>query len=151
MVKTTLWQSSPALQVRRLTPPAQVVHNASVRVRKALAAALLLIAAAMGPGLVWAGAHVHHHDHEAESVRDLAEVLVHGHEHQEGTPDHEHSVLPSPAVRQDAPGSAQVPEVVLETRTGETSSLSMSSTAWQLPRLDGPSPPILHLLCTLLI
>lgn len=123
----------------------------AVRVRKMSAAAFLLLAAAMGPGLAWAGAHVHHDDHEADGARDLAEILVHGHEHQEGTPDHEHSLLPSPAVRQDAPGSAQVPVVVLETRTGETRSLSAASPAWQLPRLDGPSPPRLHLFCTLLI
>ena len=123
----------------------------AVRVRKSLAAAFLLLASAMGPGLVWAGAHVHHHGHEADSARDLAEILVHGHEHQEGTPEHEHSLLPSPAIRQDAPGSAQVSGVILETRTGETRSLSTASPAWQLPRLDGPSPPRLHLLCTLLI
>ena len=126
-------------------------HNAGVRVRKTLAAACLLLAAAMGPGLAWAGAHVHHDGHEADSARELAEVLVHGHEHREGTPEHAHSLLPSPAIRQDAPGSAPVPGVVLEARTGEARSLSAPSPAWQLPRLDGPSPPRLHLLCTLLI
>jgi hypothetical protein len=125
-------------------------HNAGVRLRKTLAAAFLLLAAAMAPGLAWAGAHVHHHDHEAGSARELAEVLVHGHEHQEGTPDHEHSLLPSPAVRQDAPKSAEVSAVLLEAGTGETRSLSRISV-WQLPWLDGPSPPILHLHCTLLI
>lgn len=126
----------------------------AVRVRKTFAIACLLLAAAMGPGLVWAGAHVHHHDHddhEADGAREWAEVLVHGHEHQEGTPDHAHSLLPSPAIRQDAPGSAQVPGVTLETRTGETRSLSVASPAWPLPRLDGPGSPRLHLLCTLLI
>ena len=130
-------------------------HNAGVRVWKTLAAAFLLLAAAMAPGLALAGAHFQHHDHghghEADSARELAEVLVHGHEHQEGTPKHEHSLLPSPALRQDAPGSAQVPEVTLEARTGETRSLSVASPAWQPPRLDGPSPPLLHLHCTLLI
>jgi hypothetical protein len=105
----------------------------------------------MGPGLVWAGAHVHHHDHEADSAREWAEVLVHGHEHQEGTPDHEHSLLPSPAIRQDAPTSAQVAGFILETRADETRLLSAASPVWQPPRLDGPSPPRLHLLCTLLI
>jgi hypothetical protein len=133
-----------------LTARPRLGHNAGVRVRKTLAAALLLLAAAMGPGLAWAGAHVHHHGHEAGSARELAEVLVHGHEHQEGTPGHEHSLLPSPAVRQDAPGSAQVPGVLLETRAGETRPLSRISV-WQLPWLDGPSPPILYLHCTLLI
>lgn len=129
----------------------------AVRVRKTLAAAFLLLAAAMGPGLVWVGAHFQHHDHghghghEADSAQGLAGVLVHGHEHQEGTPDHEHSLVPSPAIRQDAPGSAQVPGVTLEARAGESRSLSTASQAWQLPRIDGPSPPRLHLLCTLLI
>ena len=123
-----------------------------VRVRKTLAAAFLLLAAAMGPGLVWAGAHVHHHDHEADNTPDLAEVLVHGHEHQEGTPDHEHSLLPSPAVRHDAPRNAEVSGVApLEAGTGDTLSLSGTSSSWQLPRIASPSPPILHLLCTLLI
>jgi hypothetical protein len=125
----------------------------AVRVRKMFAAAFLLLSAVMAPGLVLAGAHSHDdgHSHEGDSARDLAEVLVHGHEHQKGTPDHEHSLLPPPAVRQDAPGSAQVPGVILEAGTGETRSLSAASPAWQLPRIDGPSPPILHLLCTLLI
>jgi len=125
-----------------------------VRVRKTLAAAFLLLAAAMGAGLVWAGAHCHHygHGHEAGSTRDFAEVLVHGHEHQEGTPDHEHSLLPSPAVRQDAPRNAEVSGVApLEAGTGDNLSLSGTSSAWQLPRIAGPSPPILHLLCALLI
>jgi hypothetical protein len=124
-----------------------------VRERKTLAAAFLLLAAAMAPGLAWAGAHFHEHrhGHEAESARELAEILVHGHEHQEGTPDHEHSLLPSPAVRQEAPQSAPVSEVMLETRTGETRLLSAASPVWQPPRLDGPSPPRLHLFCTLLI
>jgi hypothetical protein len=127
----------------------------AVRVRKMFSATFLLLAAAMGPGLVLAGAHFHDdghgHGYEADIARDLAEVLVHGHEHQEGTPDHEHGLLPSPAVRQDAPGNAQVPGVTLEARTGDTRSLSAPSPAWQLPRLDGPSPPLLHLHCTLLI
>src|SRR5215210_1461030 len=125
-----------------------------VRVWKTLSAAFLLLVATMGPGLVWAGAHFHHHGHgnEADSTQDLAEVLVHGHEHQEGTPDHEHSLLPSPAVRQDAPRNAEVSGVApLEAGTGETRSLSGSSSAWQLPRIAGPSPQLLHLLCTLLI
>ena len=124
-------------------------QNAGVRARKSLAAAFLLLIAAMGPGLAWAGAHVHHHGHEAESAGDLAEVLVHGHEHPEGTPEHEHSVLPSPPIRQDAPASAPVAEAVpLESPACE---ISGTASGWQPPRLAGPSPPLLHLLCTLLI
>jgi hypothetical protein len=127
----------------------------AVRVRKMFAVAFLLLAAALAPGLVLMEAHFHDHGHgyghEADSTRNLAEILVHGHEHQEGTPDHEHSLVPSPAVRQDAPGSVQVAGVILEARTSETRSLSAASLTWQLPRIDGPSPPILHLLCILLI
>lgn len=119
----------------------------AVRVRKMLAA-LLLLATVMAPGLVWAGAHVHHHDHEADSARELAEILVHGHEHPEGTPEHEHSILPSPPIRQDAPASAPVAEVPLESPACE---ISGTASGWQPPRLAGPSPPLLHLLCTLLI
>lgn len=101
----------------------------------------------MAPGLAWAGAHSH--DHEHGSARELASILVHGHEHQEGTPDHEHSLLPSPANRQDAPRSVWHTGVAL--LSGETCPLSGTSSAWQPPRLAGPGPPILHLLCTLLI
>lgn len=105
----------------------------------------------MGPGLAWAGAHVHDHHHEADSAGELAEVLVHGHEHQEGTPEHEHDLLPSPAIRQDATQSAPVSGVLLETREDETRLLSAASPVWQPPRLDGSGPPRLHLFCTLLI
>lgn len=123
----------------------------AVRVRKMLAA-LLLLAAVTAPELVWAGAHAldhHRHGHDADIDRKLAEVLIHGHEHQEGTPDHEHSVLPSPPVRQDAPASAPVAEAA----SLESPACGISGTAsgWQPSGLDGPSPPLLHLLCTLLI
>jgi hypothetical protein len=119
-------------------------------------AALLLLAIAMVPELVWAGTHwLDHsrHGHEADSARNLtrnlAEVLVHGHEHSEGTPDHEHSVLLSPAIRQDAPASAPVSEAApLESPACE---ISGTASGWQPPRLAGPSPPRFHLLCTLLI
>lgn len=119
-------------------PPAQVGHNADVP-RKTLAAAFLLLATAMAPGFAWVGAH-------------LAEVLVHGHEHQEGTPDHQHNLLPSPAIRQDAPRSAQPPAAaLLETWPGEIRPLSGTFSSWKPAGPAGPSPPILHLLCTLLI
>jgi hypothetical protein len=124
----------------------------AVRVRKTLAAALLLLATILAPEVVWAGAHAlnhHGHGHDADSDRKLAEVLVHGHEHPEGTPDHEHSVLPSPAIRQDAPTSAPVSEAAaLESLACE---ISGTASGWQPPRLAGPSPPRLHLLRTLLI
>ena len=114
----------------------------AVRVRKTLAALLLLLATGMVPELAWAVHGLHHHDdhgHEAE----LAEVLAHGHEHPEGTPEHEHSA------RQDPPKSAQAPAAaLLEVRTGEVRG---TSPGWQPARLAGPSPPLLHLLCTLLI
>lgn len=122
-----------------------------MHVRKMLAA-LLLLATVIAPEVVWAGAHVldhHGHGHHADSDRELAEVLVHGHEHPEGTPEHEHSVLPSPPIRQDAPASAPVSEAaLLESPARE---ISGTSSGWQPPRLAGPSPPLLHLLCTLLI
>lgn len=123
-----------------------------MRVRKTLATALLLLATAMAPEVVWAGAHVlehHGHGHHADGDRELAEVLVHGHEHPEGTPDHEHSVLPSPAIRQDGPASAPVSEAAPLERPA--CALSGTASGWQPPRLAGPSPPLLHLLCTLLI
>jgi hypothetical protein len=128
----------------------------AVRDRKTLTAALLLLAIAMVPELVWAGTHwLDHHGHgvEADSARnltqDLAEVLVHGHDHPEGTPDHEHNVLLSPSIRQDAPASPPVSEAApLESPACE---ISGTASGWQPPRLAGPSPPRLHLFCTLLI
>lgn len=109
----------------------------------------------MAPELVWAGAHsLDHRGHgiEANSDRHLAEVLVHGHEHQEGTPDHEHSLLPAPAIRLDAVKGAEVAEVAfLKNPAGQAPLLSGNFSAWSIPRLDGPSPPILQLLCALLI
>ncbi|MES1241229.1 MAG: hypothetical protein ABUT39_06375 [Acidobacteriota bacterium] len=123
-----------------------------MRVRKTFAAALLLLATVMAPQVVWAGAHWldhHEHGHEGDSDRVLAEVLVHGHEHPEGTPEHEHSVVPSPSIRQDAPASAPASEAaLLESPACE---ISGTPSGWQPPRLAGPSPPRLHLLCTLLI
>ena len=76
-------------------------------------------------------------------------VLVHGHEHPEGTPEHEHSLLPPPPIRQDAPASSPVSEAAaLESPACE---ISGTASGWQPPRLAGPSPPLLYLLCTLLI
>jgi hypothetical protein len=133
----------------------------AVRVRKTIAVTLLLLATAMVPGLVWAGEHwLHYSEHRPEAgiARNLAEVLVHGHEHSEGTPDHDHNRLPTLAVRHDASlrhdasKSFQVSEAALpESPAVGPSSLPEISRTWQLPRLDGPSPPRLHLLCTLLI
>lgn len=133
----------------RLTSWSSWATMPAVRRRKTLAAALLLLASAMGPGLAWTGAHVHHHGQEAESARELAEILVHGHEHQEGTPEHEHSVRPAPPVRQDAPASAPASEVALLESAADA--VSGTPSGWQPPRLAGPGPPLLHLLCTLLI
>jgi len=143
-----------------LTRPTQLGNNTGVPARKTLAAVLLLITA-MVPELVWATAHLLEHDghsHEAEESRHgtthwsaLAEILVHGHQHREGTSEHEHRLLPSPSIRQEAPRHVQAPAIIASAiLQGEPSLLASNSPA-RPPLPAGSSPPLLHLLCVLLI
>lgn len=125
-------------------------------VRKSLAAALLLLTVAALP-LLWLGAHaLEHHGHAEEATGsewpDLARILTHGHEHAEGTPDHEHYLLTSPSLRPDPLRDLQVPAVT-SLKAPETERLLPSSTRpWQGGiRLSGSAPPLLDLLCVLLI
>lgn len=127
----------------------------AVRVRKTLAAALLLLASSMAPKVVWAGAHwLDHHGQgqDADSDRELAEVLVHGHEHADGVPDHEHRFLPSPTFRPDPPQDLDVPATAaLESLEGGQLPFSGAPPWRSATSLCGSGPPRLHLLCTLLI
>jgi len=126
--------------------------------RRSAAAALFLVAlwaatTAM-PLWLWVGAHVlEHHEHAEEHAAGLAEALVHGHEHEDGVPDHEHRLLPSPSVRPDPPREVQVPAVVFLAAAPDAERLAPSSLRSGSSRteLTGSSPPRLHLLCTLLI
>lgn len=108
------------------------------------------------PAALGVGAHVfehHGHGRQPEDWAGLAEVLVHGHDHEEGVPPHEHHVVPLPPVRPDAPPDLQVPAfAALEAAPEPAPVLVSDAPPWhQGRRLSGPSPPRLHLLCALLI
>ncbi|HYN20561.1 MAG TPA: hypothetical protein VE078_06350 [Thermoanaerobaculia bacterium] len=128
---------------------------------KKVAIAVVLLAVMTVPAAIWAGVqllpqHVHeleaghaHHDH---GLSDLAEILVHGHEHREGVPDHQHNFLPSPPVRPVLPLDLQTPGIA-SLQTLDTATVLLPGVqAWSGEiGLSGSSPPRLHLLCTLLI
>lgn len=129
-------------------------NNPGVPLRKKLFAALLLLAAAVLPQLLWMGAHVATHHGHAEGAEQpaLAKALVHGHEHEEGVPDHEHHLLPSPPLRRDTPHDLQVPVLAsLKVSDAEHPLLSSLPPGWSRIRLSGAAGPGLHLLCVLLI
>jgi hypothetical protein len=135
-------------------------HNPRVPFRKQLAAALLLLAVAAIPQLLWLGAHVsEHHEHSEDAAGHdaewsaLARSLVHGHEHAGDVPDHEHHVLPSPAFRLDPPQDLQAPAIASLATTPQAEHLPLSSARRWKDRSgpSSPGPPRLHLLCTLLI
>ena len=123
---------------------------------------LLLLTVATVPELVWAQAHLLEHDghhHEAEAAGQakvhwlqLVEIVVHGHHHPEGTPEHDHRLLPSPPVRQEAPRHVEQLGVRLAgIPAGEPSPVPASAQTQPAARLAGASPPLVHLLCVLLI
>lgn len=127
--------------------------------RKSLATALLLLVAAAIPQLLWVGAHaLGHHEHGEEAAghgvewANLAKALVHGHEHGERIPDHEHYLRPSLPLRSDPPQDLQAP-AMSSLAAPEPGHVPLSSArGWRgETRLSGSSPPRLHLLCTLLI
>lgn len=126
---------------------------------KRLAAALLFLTLAAVPPVLGLGAHVlAHHEHgdahgHGPELSGLAASLVHGHQHAEGFPEHEHRLLLSPAFRPDPPRDLIAPVAVLPASpdAGVLPSFA-GATAWQPGiRLFDPGPPRLHLLCALLI
>ena len=133
--------------------------NPGVVPRRRLAAALLFLALAAMPRLLWLGAHaLEHHEHAGEAHghgaewTGLAEALVHGHEHEEGVPDHEHRLLPSPTLRPDPPQDLDAPATAFLESTDAGRLARSGEAPWQPDtRLSGSGPPRLHLLCTLLI
>jgi hypothetical protein len=135
-------------------------HTPEVASRKKLATALVLFALTMAPELLWLGAHAleHHADHVDlgpahpghGGLRELAEILVHGHHHPPGVPDHRHPSLSSSAVRNEVPRSHEV--VGASRAAAPVAALALdsrSSSVWPLARLAGESPPLLYSLCTL--
>jgi hypothetical protein len=138
-------------------------HNGRVRrdpVR--LAILFLLLASFAAPGLVWAGVHglEHHHEeeaaereHAASHCREAAPAvgaLLHGHAHPEGVPEHGHELVSAPSLRLDprpgVPPAGQPAAIVLAARApGSERPVRPVSPPGASP------PPLLHLLCTLLI
>lgn len=128
--------------------------------RQKLAAAFLIFALTLAPA--WAASQLlaHHHDgaeaegatHGPRTHTELAEALIHGHPHPASVPDHEHHFLPSSPVGPQplrtfgAPASALPQAPALEPML-----LAPTSALARAQRLAGPSPPLLLLLCTLLI
>lgn len=127
---------------------------------KRLAAALLFLTLAAMPPVLGLGAHVvAHHEHDGDAdghgpeLSGLAASLVHGHQHAEGFPEHEHRLLLSPTFRPDPPRDLAAPVAVLPA-SPDAGVLPAFAGAlpWQSGvQLYGPGPPRLHLLCTLLI
>jgi hypothetical protein len=138
-------------------------NNQTVPLRKQIAVALLLLAGAAIPQMLWLGAHAsehHEHDGHAEEAghdaewAELAKSLVHGHEHGEDVPDHEHHLLPSPVYRPDPPQDLQAPAPTIASLEAPAPRHLLFSGVrrWQdRIELSSTSPPRLHLLCTLLI
>lgn len=123
-------------------------NTSRVPLRKGLAAALLLLATAALPQLLWMGAHgLAHHEHAEEAEQStLAKILVHGHEHEEGVPDHEHHLLTSPLLRLHTPQDLQAPDfsalALLKAPEAERHLLSSRPCPrWGSIRLSGSSPP----------
>jgi hypothetical protein len=105
------------------------------------------------PHLLWLAPHVlEPHEHAEEHWFEHAQALIHGHEHGEDVPDHEHHILPSPVYRPDPPQDLQAPAIA-SLKAPEAENVPLSSARWWRDRTGSSSlsPPRLHLLCTLLI
>jgi hypothetical protein len=131
-----------------------VGHNPAVPGRRQLIAALLLVAVSSAPELLWLGAHaLDGHGHPGEGTA-LAEALVHGHDHPEGTPPHEHDLAPAPRLRQDSPRQLQsaASSSPLVLPPAARVALSPATLGGRVPgAASGCGPPRLQLLCSLLI
>lgn len=128
-------------------------HNPAVPRRRQLLAFLLLVAVSSAPELLWLGAHaLDGHGHPGEGA-GLAEALVHGHDHPEGTPPHEHDLAPAPRLRQDPPrqlqSAASAPLTLDPATHRAAAAAALRGYAALAP--SGCGPPRLQLLCSLLI
>lgn len=128
----------------------------------ALFAALLLPAAAAV--VVWAGsalhahghshAHAVEHDHHHAPPADAAQVLLHGHRHEEGTAPHRHA---ADAVLAAASPARLLVTMALSAPAATRMGLAMPPIArsFATPTADleprGTPPPLVYLLCSLLI
>ncbi len=137
-------------------------HNRTVVLRQKIASVLLLASLTLVPELAWAGAHFveHHHGidsadsrHEHLDLAVLVEALLHGHHHPGEVPDHDHPVLLfSSSVRPQAfRGLASPIPAAPQAATIVPHALARASAVPSRARSSGPSPPLLLLLCTLLI
>lgn len=143
-------------------------HTPGVPLRKPIALVLLAFAAAMVPEVLWLGAHVladHHHHHATGATEthdqthetrcaEVAAAIAHGHGHGEGVPEHEHDLVLPPALRHDsrfeilrAPAVTDLAPPV----AAPPSPAARESFGARPSGLTGSGPPLLALLCTLLI
>lgn len=134
------------------------------RDRARLFVLLLLVASFAAPELVWAGVHAleHHGEHGApddhtappgpEAAAALG-ALLHGHAHPDNVPGHDHEVTNAPPLRLD-PRSPAVQAGALAASGAALAALPAEKAA-RAVRPAAPAgaspPPLLHLLCTLLI
>jgi hypothetical protein len=133
-----------------------------VGLRRKEAAALLVCILGLAPAMTWSGAlWLEHHGHghgiaHGEDAHpgwdDLLTVLVHGHQHRAGTPDHEHDLLPSTEGAQKRSRDLSSPGIASpESFPAISAALPRRAPAVAALARSGSSPPRLHLLCTLLI
>lgn len=125
--------------------------------RKPIVAALLLLSAVL-PQILGLGAFALAHDHAAGDSRhaaqelELARLLSHGHGHEEGVPEHEHELLPSPPSQLSPPQllpAASNP--TLSARLPGAPVLPAAVRPWEKTRATSTGPPLLQLHCILLI
>ncbi|HKV09655.1 MAG TPA: hypothetical protein VJ725_16055 [Thermoanaerobaculia bacterium] len=126
---------------------------------------LLLLTAWVAPGLPWLAAHaVLHHDHGAaddgaekngaapcHEGKEAVQALLHGHPHPDGVPRHGHELVTAAPARHES-----VPELRAAVPGLPSDPLPAPKTAvaWAAHSADPPGadpPPLLHLLCILLI
>jgi hypothetical protein len=134
----------------------RVRQNPHVLVRKRSALLVLFTVLAL-PHLFAPDAYAfalqgHAHGTDDAEWSGLAQALVHGHAHQDGVPAHEHHLLPSPTLLMHVLQAPQPALSALKT-PGPEGPVPAASRAWEQKRWEptGSSPPLLHLLCTLLI
>jgi hypothetical protein len=129
-----------------------------------LAVLLLLLAAFAAPELLWASVHaIEHHrahaaapDHGASGCPEAGmavAVLLHGHAHPDGTPEHGHELLNAPPFRLDPRPESPPASAGQAWAAALAEPVSQSAARTARPSAPpGAGPPLLlHLLCALLI
>jgi hypothetical protein len=118
----------------------------------------LLLAAWMAPGLPWLAENAVLHDHEtadhgAADHGMAVEALLHGHAHPDGVPRHSHElVTAAPARHESAPElQAAIPGLPSDPLPAPKAKMAIARAGDPAGPPDAAPPPLLHLLCILLI